>query len=254
MTFRFTRPNDLPKIKQLLSDASLPSQDIDQHISHFIIAEKSGELIGVIGLELIGKVALLRSAAVVNSERGTGLGKELVAKIKSYAQLNNVEQLYLLTTTASGFFQKLGFERIDREQVPQAIKNTAEFKSICPVSAVCMKLNLGGEVKFIPQDILRLKEDVPGSKMWGLSLEKTMLTYFEVQPNCVFEAHQHESEQITLVLEGVLYFDVNGAVYPVKAGEVIAIPSNIKHSVFTKDDFVKAVDAWSPVMDKYKTR
>lgn len=78
-----------------------------------------------------------------------------------------------------------------------------------------------------------------------------MLTYFEVQPHSRFESHRHESEQITMVLEGALFFETNGKVIEVKAGEVIAIPSNIPHAVFTKDAAVKAVDAWSPVREKY---
>ncbi|MGD0272407.1 MAG: cupin domain-containing protein [Gaiellaceae bacterium] len=105
--------------------------------------------------------------------------------------------------------------------------------------------------KHYSREHLSLREDVPGAKMWAVALEKTMLTYFEVQPHCRFEGHSHESEQITLVLDGELFFDTNGRVVGVKAGEVIAIPSNLPHSVFTLEKAVKAVDAWSPVMGKY---
>lgn len=38
----------------------------------------------------------------------------------------------------------------------------------------------------------------------------------------------------------------------VKNSEVIAIPSNLKHSVYTKGKSVKAVDAWSPVRKDYR--
>ena len=85
-----------------------------------------------------------------------------------------------------------------------------------------------------------------------MSLDQTMLTYFEVDPECRFESHSHESEQITMVLEGVLFFEQGDKVIGVKGGEVIAIPANAPHAVFTGDAAVKAVDAWSPVMDKYK--
>jgi len=64
--------------------------------------------------------------------------------------------------------------------------------------------------------------------------------------------HKHESEQITLVLEGTLYFEMIDKMVSVNEGDVIAIPSNIKHAVFTKDEFVRAVDAWSPVREEYK--
>ncbi len=107
--------------------------------------------------------------------------------------------------------------------------------------------------QYFPRDTLRLQADGDGVKMWAVALEKTMFTYFEVEPHCRFERHHHESEQITMVLEGELYFEVDTRVIGVGKGEVIAIPSMAPHAVFTKDKPVKAVDAWSPVMERYKT-
>jgi len=97
-----------------------------------------------------------------------------------------------------------------------------------------------------------LQRDVPGAKQWAVALERTLLTYFDVDSHCRFESHTHESEQISLVLEGVLYFEQNGKIIDVNAGEVIAIPSHAPHAVFTKDKSAKAVDAWSPVMPQYR--
>jgi quercetin dioxygenase-like cupin family protein len=48
--------------------------------------------------------------------------------------------------------------------------------------------------------------------MWAVALDKTMLTYFEVQPYSRFESHSHESEQITMVLDGELFFEYEGKV------------------------------------------
>lgn len=107
-------------------------------------------------------------------------------------------------------------------------------------------------MRYYPKGSLRLAADVPGAGQWAVALNKTMLTYFEVDPHCRFESHTHESEQITLVLEGELYFEQGDRVVAVKAGEVIAIPSQAPHAVFTREDAVKAVDAWSPVMEKYR--
>lgn len=112
--------------------------------------------------------------------------------------------------------------------------------------------NMGNEVQYFPRGTLKLRSDVPGAKMWGVALEKAMLTYFEVQPNCRFEKHNHESEQITFILEGELFFEIPEETICVKEGEVIAIPSDIPHAVFTTESTVKAVDAWSPVIEKYK--
>ncbi len=107
------------------------------------------------------------------------------------------------------------------------------------------------EIRYYPAEQLTLHEDIPGAAMWAVALEKTMLTYFEVQPHKCFETHSHESEQITMVLEGELFFETGNQIIKVGEKEVIAIPSNVLHTVFTKDKMVKAIDAWAPVMDKY---
>ena len=109
------------------------------------------------------------------------------------------------------------------------------------------------EMCYYPKEKLLLNNDVPGARQWAVSLEQTMLTYFEVEPNCKFPSHTHESEQITMVIDGILYFEQGEKIIGVKAGEAIAIPSNASHAVFTRETAVRAVDAWSPVMDKYRT-
>ncbi len=116
-----------------------------------------------------------------------------------------------------------------------------------------MKKPHNQDMQYYPKENLRLINDVPGARQWAVSLEQTMLTYFEVDPNCRFESHTHESEQITMVIEGILFFEQGGKVIGVKPGEAVAIPSNAPHAVFTTDAAVKAVDAWSPVMEKYRT-
>jgi amino-acid N-acetyltransferase len=250
--YRFAKKSDIPKISELLSANSLPFGDIDNHITNFLVVEEQDQLIGVVGLETIGNTALLRSLAVVRAERSKGIGLALIDRIKSYSLLNKIGELYLLTTTAEEYFEKRGFKKIDRDAIPEGIRNTKEFRSICPSTAVCMMQEIRKHVQVYTKDILRLKEDVPGAKMWGVSLEKTMLTYFEVEAESRFGWHTHESEQITMVLEGELYFEMDGRITCVRSGEVIAIPSSVPHAVYTKEMSVKAVDAWSPIMDKYE--
>jgi quercetin dioxygenase-like cupin family protein len=87
--------------------------------------------------------------------------------------------------------------------------------------------------------------------MWAVGLEKAMLTYFDMAPNTQFPEHSHEAEQITLVLEGELTFAYEGITVTLRPGEVIAIPSNVKHSAQTGSIPCKAVDAWSPVRKEY---
>jgi len=106
--------------------------------------------------------------------------------------------------------------------------------------------------QYFTENQLELKEVLSGASMWGVALDKTQLTYFEVAPNSRFDTHQHESEQITYVLAGTLHFDIDDVTFSVRPGEVMAVPANVPHAVYTIDEAVKAVDAWSPVNPTYQ--
>ena len=249
--FEFAKPRDSNDIKRLLSQSQMSTDGIASSIKHFILAKSAGRVLGVVGVEVHGGIGYLRRLAVRPEARGKGIGGELCSRAIAYAQLRNVNELFLLTTSARGYFAKQGFKKVERRLVPAAIKSTDDFKTVCPVSAVCMKMRLGERAIHFPRETLALKPDVPGAKMWGVALEKTLLTYFELAPRCRFGRHFHESEQVTMVLEGELFFDLGKRTVCVKQGEVIAIPSNVPHAVFTRDGRAKAIDAWSPVMPQY---
>jgi len=52
--------------------------------------------------------------------------------------------VYLLTTTAQQYFQRLGFETVPREAVDPAVTASAEFGDSCCATAVAMRLALEG--------------------------------------------------------------------------------------------------------------
>src|ERR1700733_12348644 len=124
----------------LLEAQRLPVSDItDGHLEHFFFFVGSdGPPRGLVGLELYGADALLRSLAVGESARGSSLGSALVEHAEQYAAANSVRSVYLLTTTAETFFKRLGYERIERSQAPPSIKATREFVSLCPASSAFM--------------------------------------------------------------------------------------------------------------------
>jgi quercetin dioxygenase-like cupin family protein len=108
------------------------------------------------------------------------------------------------------------------------------------------------EAQFYPKNTLVPKPIRKGARMWSVALDKTMFTYFEVDPGSRFDLHSHGNEQITMVLEGELVFKLKHRLICVTKGDVIAVPSNIPHEVFTQNSPVIAIDAWSPVMEKYR--
>ena len=81
--------------------------------------------------------------------------------------------------------------------------------------------------------------------------EREMIGQIYLKRGAVVPMHSHESEQITLVLSGALVFEMGGRSHVVRAGEVMAIPGNVPHAVRALEEPVVAVDAWSPVRDRY---
>jgi len=128
----------LEKVKQLLRDNGLPWQDVQLSGNFFIgYSNDEGELIASGGLEIYGDYVLLRSVAVRESARGQQLGHRIVNDLLGQASGKSV---FLLTETAPGFFNRFGFSEISRDQVPDRIRKSSEFSSVCPVSAICMVL------------------------------------------------------------------------------------------------------------------
>ena len=125
-------------MEHLLTALGLPTAGAGEWIADFVTAEESGELVGVAGLERYGASALLRSVGVAPGHRGTGLAAQLVNQLLAEAADSGVRDVYLLTETAEGYFPRLGFEQIPRAMVPAGVRQSAEFREICPQSAVVM--------------------------------------------------------------------------------------------------------------------
>ena len=138
-------PRDLEAVRALLRAAELPIDGVEEQFGpRYVVAEVGGELAGAAGVEVYGGDGLLRSVVVAPSHRGTGLGKALVADRLAWARREDLAALYLLTTTAADFFARLGFERVEREGVPPAIRASGEFASVCPSTAVVKRVVLRG--------------------------------------------------------------------------------------------------------------
>jgi amino-acid N-acetyltransferase len=133
-----TRADD-KNIRSLLRSCDLPDDDIGHHLPNFVVAGHEGRIVGTIGLEVLGSSALLRSLAVAVPARGAGLATGLVEVIVTRARRLGVRELWLLTTTAEGFFANLGFRSVARNEAPPEIRSTREFRVLCPDSAILMR-------------------------------------------------------------------------------------------------------------------
>jgi len=139
VTFSGMRTEEESAVKDLIRACQLPTRDLTpEMLRHFLVARKGDRVIGVIGLELCGQAALLRSLAVAEDFRRQGVAARLTTFIARYAVSHGIGTIYLLTTTAKDFFAKQGYRETDRRRAPVSIRATREFKDLCPDTAVCM--------------------------------------------------------------------------------------------------------------------
>src|ERR1700684_3251574 len=105
----------------LLEAEGLPVSDLTEvHLEHFFFTGSDGAPSAIVGLELFGPDALLRSLVVSSTARTHGLGSALFLHAEVYAASHQVRVLYLLTNAAEGYFRHRGYRRIDRAQAPPA--------------------------------------------------------------------------------------------------------------------------------------
>lgn len=142
LTLEAAAAADLDVIRALLSASGLPIDSIDEHVRELILAKQEGTTIGTVGAEYAGEAALLRSLSVGPSHRGQAVGARLLAALEARAASRGVRELYLLTTSAAAYFERHGFARISRESTPERIRSTAQFRTLCPATAICMRKTL----------------------------------------------------------------------------------------------------------------
>jgi amino-acid N-acetyltransferase len=134
-----TRVDELLPLMRLLDSAGLPTSDLSTTSLGYFLSLRDGQtLVGAIGLDVVGEIALLRSLVVDPARRERGLGGELVRAAEAHAAQHGVRQLYLLTTTADRFFASRGYVYADRGNAPDAIRRMPQFAELCPASSTFM--------------------------------------------------------------------------------------------------------------------
>jgi len=93
-----------------------------------------------------------------------------------------------------------------------------------------------------------VKKEQLNPSLWRkvISGEKTMLAQVFLARGCVVPTHQHESEQISYIVEGALKFELGGKEIVVGKGEVLVIPSNVPHKAVALEDTLD-LDVFSPI-------
>jgi amino-acid N-acetyltransferase len=137
-------PKDEERIRALLRSQQLPSEDLPEGLPNFYVAHYDDEVAGIIGMQLYGAYALLRSMVVHPAYRNRRIAEDLVKLLEQKAFALGISFIYLLTETAESYFKKKGYERVTRQEVPAELLASSEFSHVCPISAMVMRKQLIG--------------------------------------------------------------------------------------------------------------
>jgi len=133
----------LDHMLDLLRSADLPTEGVVESLADYWVAlEEPDGVVGLIGLEIHGPDGLLRSLVVHPDQRRRGLAARLCSELFGRARAELLRAVYLLTTDAAEYFTRHGFASVERSDVPVGIRESQEFSTLCPVSAVVMRLSL----------------------------------------------------------------------------------------------------------------
>jgi amino-acid N-acetyltransferase len=135
--------SDFAQVLGLLARNALPTADVTRARPDFVVARRGEAIVGAAGLEVHGALGLLRSLVVDESRRGAGLGRALVGRVERMATNRGIAELVPLTETARDFFARLGYVDAAREQLPERMRESAQFRVLFPRSARCMRKRLG---------------------------------------------------------------------------------------------------------------
>ncbi len=128
MNTRRAKISDVEAIYSLVNDYAeqdkmlyRPKADIYKNLQAFTVAEDGGKILGCCALEVIwSDLAEIKSLAVDEGHKNKGVGKSLVAAAVEQAGELGLPKVFALTLDA-GFFEKLGFEMIDKDKLPMKV-------------------------------------------------------------------------------------------------------------------------------------
>lgn len=128
-----------PGLVAALAAENLPTDDLTEPGRRFFVyCTLSGEVVGYAGWELYATDVFLRSLVVLPAWRGKDVGKAIVARIARRAFDEGARTAWLMTTSATSFFEAIHFKRVERADAPKAILDTRQAKGLCPSSAVIL--------------------------------------------------------------------------------------------------------------------
>lgn len=125
---RKARMADVKAIQKLIADYArkgdmLPRSlsDIYENLRDYFVYEDGGEVVGSAAIHIMWEdLAEVRSLAVQEGRMRRGVGTQLVEACISEAIVLGIARVFALTYKPE-FFEKLGFQRVDKAELPHKI-------------------------------------------------------------------------------------------------------------------------------------
>lgn len=143
---RRANKQDLGSLRQFLSRANLGTDGLtDETIDYFLLLEnEEGTLKGSLGMEAFTEFGLLRSLVVTPGQAE----KEIFVLFDQMVQLakeKGMKGLFLATnkSVALPFFELMGFQRVDREDIPSEFYQSEHIRHVLNVdNSIFLKFSL----------------------------------------------------------------------------------------------------------------
>ena len=119
---------DLVRVREILASAGMMTEGIEWPAACYILAFNGDESIGVVGIEAKIDAALIRSLYVKPAMRQRGIGAGLLAAARKAAHTRGARHLYLFSTEAGSFFERLGFVLTDVANIVAALPGVPQVE------------------------------------------------------------------------------------------------------------------------------
>lgn len=124
-------PADTKAIRAFLTEADLTLAGLEEPtVRLWIERDSSGRIVGSTGFELSGdgRHALIRSVAVAHGRRSIGAGTGLARFSLARAVEAGAGRAWLFSRRSGPFWQSLGFEAADRDELAAALPETHQVR------------------------------------------------------------------------------------------------------------------------------
>ncbi len=117
-------------MKALLEAHHLPTEELEDWLEHFVVAEGDGRLIGCGGMEPFAEdsAGLVRSMAVEGDLHSTGVGSRILAWVEEHARDLGVRHLLLFTMEAGPFYERFGYKLVDLDAFPLSARRSWQYR------------------------------------------------------------------------------------------------------------------------------